>query len=346
MKKIILSTSLLAIMSAPAVAGGFDVSVGGYYNSVFYNIDSDAKPDAVENQFQDDAEIIFKGKAKEGDYTYGFEVQLEASQASDQIDEHFIYVKGPFGKVELGAENSAAYKIQVFAPKFLGWKTYDNNFKTWSKVSEFAKPDHANISKDANKINYYTPRFGGIQAAFSFTPSNEKSSGYGAGNGALLEKTAGKFEVMSFGVNYKGKVGDGTLKASYTMEDGDDLNGSKSAEDSAFGLNYKLGKFEIGGTAYEYETFTGSQTNETETLHLGAAYKVTKNTTLGLGFHDQEDKEAGAVADETEILIIGGNTKLTKGVKLTYSIEDVEATEVGVGTKDSTFMGVGLLLKF
>ena len=76
MKKIILSTSLLAIMSAPALAGGFDVSVGGYYNTVFYNVDSDAKPDAVENQFQDDAEIIFKGKAKEGDYTYGFQVQL------------------------------------------------------------------------------------------------------------------------------------------------------------------------------------------------------------------------------------------------------------------------------
>ena len=187
MKKLLIGTAAAALFTVPAVAGPIAVTVGGYYNSMMYNVDSDnTGKDYKDINLQEDAEIIFKGKGKSsGGTEYGFQVQLEAAQSSDQIDEHYIYVKGDFGKIELGAENSAAYKLQVAAPKFLGWKTYDNNFKTWSSVAKFEKPLHDNYSADANKINYYTPSMNGLQIGVAFTPSSENSSGGGM---SLLEE--------------------------------------------------------------------------------------------------------------------------------------------------------------
>ena len=69
-----------------------------------------------------DAEIIFKGKGKaKNGIEIGFQVQLEAEGAGEKIDidENYIYVKGDFGKVEIGAENNAAYKQQVCCSKNL-----------------------------------------------------------------------------------------------------------------------------------------------------------------------------------------------------------------------------------
>ena len=109
----------------------------------------------------------------------GFQVQLEAegSGEKDHIDENYIYVKGDFGKVEIGAENNAAYKQQVMAPKFLGWKTYDNNFKTWAEVSDFDKPHLDGVESDALKINYYSPKINGFQFSYSLTPDASDTSG-------------------------------------------------------------------------------------------------------------------------------------------------------------------------
>ena len=338
MKKIVLSTSLLAILSAPAMAGSFDVTVGGYYNSMFYSVDSDVKQNAVDGQLQEDAEIIFKGKAKtDNGLEVGFQVQLEAAQSSDQVDEHYIYVKGGFGKLEIGAENSAPYKIQTTTPKFLGWKDFDNNFKTWSEVSGWDKPLHDEISADANKINYYTPRMNGIQLALAYTPDTSNTSGHGM---TLSLDDDGGYEVFSYGISYKGKVGGGILKASYTAEDGEAQQGAGDKEETAFGLNYKNGKFEIGVMSFEQD----DNNKEHEALHYGVAYKVTDATTLGFAFHDQERTNSGSKNGETDVLILGGNTKLAKGVKLTYSLEEVEST--GYREGDSTFAGVGLLLKF
>ena len=124
MNKLLLGTAAAALMIAPAAAGPMGVTVGGYYNSVFYSQDVDEQ-DARDLGIHNDAEIIFKGKGKtDNGIEVGFQVQLEAegSGESDHIDENYIYAKGNFGKVELGAENNAAYKMQVTAPKPFGWK--------------------------------------------------------------------------------------------------------------------------------------------------------------------------------------------------------------------------------
>ena len=359
MNRLLLGSAAAALMIAPAAAGPIAVTVGGYYNSMFYNVDSDNTGTEYKDfSFQQDAEIYFKGKGKtKNGLEVGFAVQLEAHSDNpsleseevageteysldlgDQIDEHYIYVKGSFGKIEFGAENSAAYKAQVMAPKFLGWKTYDNNFATWSKTAKYEKPYHDNYSGDANKLNYYSPKVNGFQFVYALTPSTGGGSG---GHGmTLLEEGAGYDDVTSMGLKYSGSLAGMKVKASFTTEE---RTGTDNVDDSetALGLSVTFGPWTIGGN-----NFTAEENNEDvwDVTHIGVQYKLSKATVLGIASHDQTDDSTASGNNDTTVTVVGGSTKLGSGVKLTYSHETVSSDNTAKG--DSTFTGVGLLLKF
>ena len=331
MNKLLIGTAAAALFVSPAVAGPMGVTVGGYYNSVVYSQDVDGT-DTRDIGIHNDAEIIFKGKGKaKNGIEIGFQVQLEAegSGESDHIDENYIYVKGDFGKVEIGAENNAAYKQQVMAPKFLGWKTYDNNFKTWSQVSDFDKPHLDGVESDALKINYYSPKINGFQVSYSLTPDASDTSG-----DTGLYDASGKGSSTAMGVKYSGKISGMKVAASYGINELDEDTGVNPREDTAIGLSVSSGGITVGGTSFTKDA-NGTETN---VLHYGIAYKLSKGHTVGLAMHTQ-DKDGGA---DVDIMALGGNIKLGAGTKLTYSYETVEDSVDG----DSTFMGVGLLLKF
>ena len=344
MNKLLLTTAAIALTASPVFASDIKVTVGGYYTSMYYNVDTD-NGDYVNSSFQEDAEIIFKGKGVAANgIEYGFQVQLEAASNTtaeqDQIDEHYIYVKGGFGKVIVGAENSAAFLMQVSAPTFLAYKTWDNNFDTWGEVAKYEKPLHDNYSGDANKISYMSPKVNGLQIGVSFTPSNTYSGGAGVSLGdTLLAKSESKYEdVYSYAVTYGTKLGGVDVKASYTYEEGD--KGTANDDESSIGLQLKSGNFAIGGSYFEADEASG---NDWEIYHYGISYKMGA-TTIGLAIQDQEDASAANTNNDTTITVVGGNTKLMDGVALTYSYEMVESDDTSKG--DSEFLGLGLALKF
>ncbi|MFL2945929.1 MAG: porin [Parvibaculales bacterium] len=337
MNKLLIGTAAAALLTVPAVAGPMAVTVGGYYNAVVYSQDVD-NTDTRDVGIHNDAEIIFKGKGKTNNgLEIGFQVQLEAEGAkeSDHIDENYVYVKGGFGKVEIGAENNAPYKQQVAAPKVFGWKTYDNNFKTWggkvndNKISNFDKPLMDGIDSDALKINYYTPKINGFQFAASYTPDVSDTSGDSG-----LYADSGSGTSTAFGIKYSGKMGDMKVKASYGVNELDEDTGEAEAEDEAFGLSVSSGPITVGGNFQTVERAA----IETDILHYGVEYKLSKASKIGVIIHDQEHDTKG----DTEIVAVGGSTKLGAGTTLTYSFESLEDDEFG----DSEFFGLGLLLKF
>ena len=348
MNKLLLTTAAIALSASPVLASDIKVSVGGYFTSMYYNVDSDnTGVDYVDSSLQEDAEIIFKGKGVAGNgIEYGFQVELEAASTtdatdtSDQIDEHYIYVKGGFGKVIVGAENSAAYLMQVSAPNFLAYKTWDNNFDTWSEVAKFEKPLHDNYSGDANKVSYMSPKLNGLQIGLSYTPSNTYSGGAGVSlSDSLLVESASKYEdVYSYAVSYGTKLGGVDVKASYTYEEGD--KGTVTDDETSIGLQLKSGNFAIGGNYFESDEANG---NDWEIYHYGISYKMGA-TTIGLAIQDQEDASAANTNNDTTVTVVGGNTKLMDGVALTYSYEMVESDNTSKG--DSEFLGLGLALKF
>ena len=58
-------------------------------------------------------------KTRQRYFTVGVNVQLEASQNGDQIDEAYMEVGGGFGKIIVGDENSAMYKMH-YSPSDFG----------------------------------------------------------------------------------------------------------------------------------------------------------------------------------------------------------------------------------
>ncbi|MDD9798593.1 MAG: porin [Alphaproteobacteria bacterium] len=337
-----------------------DLSLGGYFWSAFYILDGDktlaekSSSNIVEvndMQLQEDAEIYFEAKTiLDSGVEIGVEVQLEAATQSNQIDAHYLYIKGDWGKLVIGAEDSAAEALQTHAPRFLGWKTYDNRWKTWNRLSEYQDPLHDNIADKANKLTYFTPRTNGLQVGLSFTPDNENPDGYGTTLTSVAN--AEQQDIISVGLNYKYKDDNMSMQTSLTGEQGDaGGRGAQERSEYAIGLSVTSGKFTLGGNYIDREIKSEINTDRTDidAVHVGLGYQLTPSTMIGIGYHDQENKVTGGATDsQTEIFMLGGHTRLARGVKFTYSLEQVDyaSNDPDKVPGETTLAGIALLLDF
>jgi len=344
MRTLILVAFWVVLQAVSARAETGVLSLSGYYHTMLYAMESDTLPSANKTQILEDAEIIFNGKKTlDNGIEIGLQVQLEATNQRDQIDEHYIYAETDWGKLIIGAENSAAYLLQTHAPNIVGWQTHDNNFNTWASVSYFTKPQH-NLDGDANKISYITPRINGLQFAFGYTPDNSKTGGFGA---AIQTNKTGA-EVFSYGVNYETKLGDTHIAVSLTAEEAIRHKGQRynygDAQEKALGVQVRQGALSLGGNLYQYK----ANAFKTEILHFGFGYDVSDYVTLGALLHKQNNDGFFGRENEIDILLLGGHTKLTQGVKLSYSLERVEQKDMNYAFRsgESNFAGLALLLTF
>ena len=76
--------------------------------------------------------------------------------------------------------------------------------------------------------------------------------------------------------------------------------GQDTKEDTAIGLSVSSGAVTVGGTMTTFER----DGDETDILHYGIAYKLSKETQVGLAMHAQE---AGWRRD-VNIMVLGGST--------------------------------------
>ncbi len=64
-----------------------------------------------------EAEVWFVGETTlDNGIKVGVNIQLEAYTSNDQVDEHYVYLTGGFGRLVVGAENSAPYIMHYAAP--------------------------------------------------------------------------------------------------------------------------------------------------------------------------------------------------------------------------------------
>ncbi|MFU8836454.1 MAG: porin, partial [Roseovarius sp.] len=128
MKKHLLSTSAIALgvaMAAPASAQEWNMKWGGFYNVHVGITDIGGSANDLLNTDFDgvniytNAEIIFRPSVTlDNGMTFGAEVQLEAlNTGGARVDESFLSVySDTLGRIDLGSENSAGYKMMVTAP--------------------------------------------------------------------------------------------------------------------------------------------------------------------------------------------------------------------------------------
>ncbi len=255
MKKLLLGSTALVVggvMAAPAMAADpIKIGVGGYYT--FYGIAGNIQPTYALNgtfttykgfAFTQEGEIHFIGQTKlDNGTSVGLNVELEAwnpssSGANAQIDEAFLFAFGDWGRAELGSRDAASYRMYYGTPSaFIGWGAIQHNHN-WANGSvlannkAYARTMATTITptwQDVNRINYFTPRFAGLQIGIGYAPKlnaaaagGQASSGPGNPAGICGYNNATNInncpsadyawqDLFDVGANYLNKFGDFTV---------------------------------------------------------------------------------------------------------------------------------------
>ncbi len=343
MKKVLMGTSAIALASAFATTAGaaeWDVKVGGYMEQhvafASSSLDNTTGDDFDGIDSKQDAEIHFKPSITlDNGLKIGAVVELEALTNGDQIDEAYMFIKGSFGEVLLGSENSAGYKMTYGAPDVSFVGVNSNSLASFVPYSgdqggnargadlfratlgsTFLENDANN---DAQRITYFTPRFAGFQVGVSYArDGNQDSNGQQDCNNI----TCNFFDI---GANYVNSFGgfDVALSGRYGIAT-NDAAGQENPEVWAAGLNLGFAGVTVGGSFAE-------QNNSSNGLRDGIAYDAGVSYETGpwgfsfTYFHGENvDNEIGSGAtasavgndEETDFFLLAARYKLAKGVSV------------------------------
>lgn len=362
MKKILLgSTALLAVgtlaASSAQAKNPIELGLKGYVEQ-FFGYGSSDIDDRDHFDQKSDSEVFFTGSTTlDNGIEFGVKIELEANTSSDTIDESYAYIKGDFGKILLGSENSVGHLFTEEAPN-VGIEINSGDQGDWVPVESDAnfaargplgatKLENAAVN-DANRITYFTPRFfgqekdKGLEFGISYTPdaveddntqpSENAEFHDGIDLGVKFEDELGSFDVQAFG-RY------GT--ASNDTPGGDDP--------TVFGAGAIVGYagLQIGGSYAQQEE--GGE-NEGRSWELGASYKILP-WSFSLGYIYGEAEGSTASGDE-EIQTVEAAVRyaLGPGIDMIGSVgyNDFDDDETGAAddSNDGYWIVTGLILKF
>ena len=374
MKKILLgSTAIVAagmIASAPSAiaAEKMKLKVGGYMEQWFGFTSGD---DGVGQDYSgfstvSDGEIHFKGKTKlDNGITVGVNVQLEAQQGGDQIDEQYMTVSGGFGQIIIGDENSAMYKMH-YAPSDFGIGTNSGDVTSWNKPVSDAEGDsiamgghyrapfgatyiEPNAVNDSAKISYFTPRVSGFQLGLSYAPDGSQD------NNGLPNRDTANTDYIMVGANFVQKMGGMSVGISGgygTVTDA--AAGGVEPEATSFGIKLGMGGVSAG---VSYANFSDSGEKDQEGINAGVAYSSGPMGVSIAYFHGEKDGNNGDAATldgqaERDVIHLSAKYAMGPGVTLAgtlghavYSSDDADLDN-SVNESASTYVVMGLKVGF
>ena len=375
MKKILLgSTAIVAagmIASTPSAiaAEKMKLSVGGYMEQWvgFTSQDDGVAQDYSGFSTVSDGEIHFKGKTKlDNGISIGVNVQLEAQQGGDQIDEQYMTVSGGFGQIIIGDENSALYKMH-YAPNDFGIGINSGDVTAWneplsdaegdsiSKGSSFRAPFggtyiEPDAINDAAKISYFTPRVSGFQLGVSYAPDGAQDN-----NGQPNRDTVNSDYIM-VGANFVQKMGGMSVGISGgygTVTDA--AAGGDEPEATSFGIKMGMGGVSAG---VSYANFSDSGSKDAEGINAGVAYSSGPMGVSVAYYHGEKDGSgtvaAGTLDGQAEVdaFHLSAKYAMGPGVTLagtlghsTYSSDDVDIDN-SVDESEATYFVMGLKVGF
>lgn len=350
MKKTLLATTALAALGAVAVAGPamaaekIKISVGGYMEQWFGYADSDLANTSGFDQ-KSDGEIHFKGSTTlDNGIKIGVNVQLEAQQSGDQIDEQFVYVEGSFGRINLGGENAANYLMHYGIPS-MGTGLDSGDASSWISGTDFTAhtTNGRGPDNDSEKLTYFTPRFSGFQLGVSYIPEVNQDA-----DGAPNTNNGVRNDALSVAANFKKSIGDVKVAASagYTdFGDDDGADATGSLESYQVGLRLGFGGFGVAGTYGENDrTAAGTQSfaGKMETVGFGVNYAAGPMG-ISLGWIGSDNDK---LDDDQDVVELGAKYAIGPGVTLKGSVYYVEREVAGVETAKGMAVNAGMALGF
>lgn len=363
MKKVLLGTSAIAlagVVAAPANAADWDVRVGGYYNAMVAYATTDgpgigtADFDGVD--VSTNAEIFFLPSITlDNGIKIGANIQLEGETSGDQIDESYVQIKGSFGEVLIGSENSAGYKMTYAAPNaaiitfnspstgdYIAWSAGADSVFRGTLGTTFLEVGGNN---DAKRITYFTPRFAGFQLGASYAhDANQDNFGptdISAGSGNLAH-------IFDVGANYVQSFGDFDVALSTRWGTGDANTGAANDNPTvlSFGANLGYAGFTIGGSWAESNEHNNG-VDDGIAYDAGVSYATGPWTASFTYFHG-ENGEPGGTTDEQDTFGAAVDYKLAKGVRLNLfgAYVDYDAGAGPTSDRDGWVLGTGVGLSF
>ncbi len=342
-KSLYGTTALVAagvLAAVPAAAEeGVTLGLGGYYNTYFGvgDVDESAAEtrDIHNSGLFADGEVHFKGSTTlDNGITFGVQIELEAFQSGDQIDENYAFVSGSFGRFVIGGENTAAYMMQYAAPNVgvplnSGWiTTFIPAPPGHVGSSGFRTPTlstYVDIGNDNHGITYYSPRFSGFQIAASWVPVTG-TSGNGTGDGAqglISDDNTQINDVLSVGANFVQDFGavNVAVAGGFRRATGpDNLTAAQdeSIEQWSGGLNIGFAGFTVGGSfaLEDSERLIGGQSVDGIGYDLGVSYATGPWAVGATYFHSEvEGLVANSNEDELDSIEAGVSYAIGPGIK-------------------------------
>lgn len=381
MKKVLLGTSAIALAGAFATQAGaaeWDMRIGGYmeqyiaFASSDYDNGRSGDWDGIDSK--QDAEIFFEPSITlDNGLRFGANVQLEAFQNSDQIDESYMFIQGSFGEILLGSENSAGYKMTYAAPDVTFVNVNSGSLGSFIPYSG----DAGNIfrgtlgstylenagNNDAQRFTYFTPRFAGFQVGVSYARDGQQDTN------AQVDTDSTLSDFIDVGANYVQSFGDASVAVSGRWGTAS-APGASDPDVWAVGANVGFAGFTVGGS-YAEQNDAGSADGHSwdagvsyETGPWGVSftyfYGKNKGGSDGLGTFSL-NTTTGKVVEATvaesgsetlEEFLVGINYKLAKGVSLGafgayLDFDDADSGEGGTdGSIDGWVVGTGIKISF
>lgn len=385
----LFSTTFLSMGLAATAADaseGIKLSLGGFFRTTYMlNFDDDGAGELGNDRNTDalspNGEIHFKGEATlDNGLTLGVQIELEAEEEGDQIDESFAFIEGGFGQLRLGNDDSALENACITPP---GLST---NFSAFSP-DYWAANDSAAISSagaivaptsnsvclgvdgDATKMVYYSPDWGGFSFALSYAPDGAAegagNSGGHNGMGARGDDSS-QHNVSAYltyahegegwgltwggGVNFEGRA-DGDGAANDDDEDTADFYQS--------GLVLTFGDFALGGAVQYYRHFGNTIDVDAEGWVAGGGASYTIDAlTLGLQYSrlDFENETPDDDFDVTRDRVVATaeyavGPGISLDASLGYTWVDVKGADAGSDADaaddyDAFEIGIGTAFNF
>jgi len=374
MKKVLLGTTALiagGLAAVPAMAADpIKIGVGGYMMQYFSagkfggtGVPGVSGVNYRTPNYRYEGEIFFIGQTKlDNGTTVGVRIELEAwaqggqtSNTSDQVDEEYIFAFGNWGRIEAGGVDTVAYKMFYGAPNALpGFGSGQFNFAVGSATGAGGANggNHAYagtiglLPNDANKLNYYTPRFFGLMFGVSYTPHiSANTTGFGpgqansagtcgflggGGNAVFCNHAQNAYvNGVSLAANYLNKFGDFGVAAYFGWDfaayDAGAVNSGlqRAYHALAGGLQLSYAGFTLGGS-FGWDNNGLIAGNENLFWTAGIMYETgpwaASFNYFGGTRRESLDALAGtggaAGTDQVHLFMLGGTYAIGPGIKL------------------------------
>lgn len=246
----------------------FNTSITGFMNLGLSYVDSAESGADDGNRFiiSNNAEVHFVfGLTADNGLSFGARVEYEANGSSAYVDEYVGWVQGPFGRVEVGAEDGAADILGRGLPggTFSAAANDDGVLFDLASTGVVEANAFGADTGDSLKVNYYTPTVAGFRAGLSLVPNATEGP-----TASAVDTTAGR--GVEIGAQWRGEFSGISLRLNSGATLFDEGDSVAVARDYAFTLGGSVGfaGFQFGVGFGQTEADDGTD----QVLGFGAQY--------------------------------------------------------------------------